>query len=118
VLHLGDGGGCEGMRRRIFEASWGVTGWGIYRAFIKRGAQVFYDQIYLQFIPRSDDSLAFVKGGNSQFSFDSSEYSGAVTYRARPMVLFVSVAQCGSEGRVVGGGRQPACLWRDGGTRV
>jgi hypothetical protein len=41
----------------------GVTGWGFYRAYIRCGAQVFYIQIYLQFVPRSDDSVRICKRG-------------------------------------------------------
>jgi hypothetical protein len=36
---------------------------GFYRAFIRHGAQGFYGQIHLQFIPRSDDSIRICKRG-------------------------------------------------------
>jgi hypothetical protein len=63
VLCLGDSGSYEGMRRHIFEASWGVSERGFYRAFIRCGAQVFYGQIYLQFVRRSNDSVRVFKRG-------------------------------------------------------
>jgi hypothetical protein len=61
VLCLGDGGGCEGMRWHISEDLWGVTGWGFHMALIRHRAQVFYGQIDLQFVPRSDDSVRICK---------------------------------------------------------
>jgi hypothetical protein len=69
VLYLGDGGGYEGMRQHVFDASWGVVGRGFYRAFIKRGAQVFYGQVYLQFLLKVMIPLGFAKGENSHFGF-------------------------------------------------
>jgi hypothetical protein len=62
--------------------------------------------------------LGFVKGENSQFGFDSSVYSGAVTYRARPMVPFALAARCGPEGRVAGSRWRLAGLRRGGDARV
>jgi hypothetical protein len=69
VLYLGDGGGYEGMRQHVFDASWGVVGRGFYRAFIKRGAQVFYGQVYLQFLLKSDDSIRICKRGKFALRF-------------------------------------------------
>jgi hypothetical protein len=62
VLYLGDSGGCEGMQRRIFEASWGVTD----RAFIGHSSGVEHKDSTAKSISNSSLEamilLGFVKG--------------------------------------------------------